>query len=91
MGNLQHTEEDVDTKEECLGLCKTTDGCSWFTHIQSSSVCLLMTDCQTLDESCDDCISGEVTCEEEAKGKTNPNSKQRQTNVSLKYIQTQLS
>ncbi len=69
MGNLQHTEEDVDTKEECLKLCKTTEGCKWFTHIQSSSVCLLLTDCQTLDESCDDCFSGEVTCDEEAKGK----------------------
>ena len=89
MGNLQHTEEDVDSKEDCLSLCKITEGCNWFTHIQSSSVCLLLTDCQTLDELCDDCISGEVTCEEEAKGKKNFNPTQL-TNVFLTQIQTRL-
>ena len=65
-----HAEIDVPSKEDCLKICKEFKGCNWFTYIQSSLSCLLMADCQTLDETCLDCISGESRCSESEDGKT---------------------
>jgi hypothetical protein len=64
IGTLVQFEENVANKETCLKTCQETEGCKWFTYAQSYSGCLLMADCGTLDESCTDCTSGEVKCEE---------------------------
>ena len=51
---------------DCLRTCKGTKGCNWFTFLPSSKVCILLSDCSSLDESCEDeCLSGEARCEEE--------------------------
>jgi hypothetical protein len=39
-----------------------------FTFQSASSNCLLFVDCPALDETCDDCISGEKVCQEEGSG-----------------------
>jgi hypothetical protein len=69
MGQFLHAEIDVTSKESCLHICKDYEGCNWFTFIQSSLSCLLLADCKTLDESCQDCVSGESRCEETEEGK----------------------
>lgn len=47
---------------DCLLLCNSTFGCRWFTYHLPSSECLLYLNCLTIDESCEDCISGERRC-----------------------------
>jgi len=62
IGQFLHAEIDVPSQEDCLNICKEFQRCNWFTYIQSSLSCLLFSDCQTLDETCLDCISGESRC-----------------------------
>jgi hypothetical protein len=57
----------VDSKfstspQDCLGLCYSNRFCQWFTFDTFTTECLLMDSCLTLDESCEDCISGERRC-----------------------------
>ena len=72
VGNLVQFEEKCDSYEQCLNLCKESQGCRWFTFasLESSnkSECILLNDCNTLDETCEKCLSGERRCEN--KGKT---------------------
>ena len=45
----------------CLGLCKSTAGCNWFTFFPSTGFCQLFEDCAELNSDiCPDCISGDV-------------------------------
>ena len=69
-GNLILTKP-LETQEECLDLCKTTEGCKWFTFVnQTEQFCILLHDCTSLDESASDCVSGEERCQsEEGNGK----------------------
>ena len=64
-GNCQgialHSEQTA-TDEDCLQLCDLTLGCRWFTFFTSGSECVLLQNCPTIDESCEDCISGERRC-----------------------------
>ncbi len=71
LGEYLHTEIDVPSKEVCLNICKEFEGCNWFTFIESALSCLLMANCQTLDETCQDCISGESRCQETGDGNLN--------------------
>ncbi len=49
---------------ECLGKCQSTDQCQWFTFKPSLPTCFLYKNCSMLsEESCPNCISGEVTCD----------------------------
>jgi hypothetical protein len=57
-----YDSKQVSNKEECLQLCKGDARCIWFTHFSSSKMCLLYTDCLTVDETCDECVSGEFSC-----------------------------
>ena len=41
----------------------------WKVAIQLNSSCILMADCETLDETCTVCISGESKCEQTTDGK----------------------
>ncbi len=43
-------------------------GCKWFTFLSEFLSCMMYSDCDTLDESCVTCISGEKRCEVEEKG-----------------------
>ncbi len=60
-----HVEVNIPAKEDCLKSCQEAEGCNWFTYFSSSLTCIHMVDCQTLDETCTDCISGESSCKEE--------------------------
>ena len=43
-------------------------GCSWFTfqsQPELESVCILFTECFTVDETCEHCVSGERRCQDE--------------------------
>ena len=66
-GVLDHFEA-AQSKEECLGLCKSMIGCGWFTFREPSSPCFLFKDCPSIDETCDSCISGERRCKQSPKG-----------------------
>ena len=47
----------------CLDLCKTNQGCGWFTYSTLINLCWLYTDCPVLDvESCQECLSGKQAC-----------------------------
>ena len=67
-GTVLHFEEDVSSQNLCLRICQKTDKCTWFTFIESLSGCLLLADCEILDETCSDCISGESICKEDSNG-----------------------
>ncbi len=47
---------------ECLEACRSDDSCLWFTHDSDGNVCLAFQDCETLDTSCDTCLSSEPQC-----------------------------
>ena len=63
LGNISHIAVQVSTAEQCLESCQQDPECRWFTHFPQDSTCQLMLDCSILDESCEDCISGEYSCE----------------------------
>ncbi len=49
--------------QECLGNCKNTTDCQWYTYLQSPNECELFRDCDTVStDNCPSCISGEVNC-----------------------------
>ena len=65
-GNKIHIAPSPQSKEECLEECKITFGCKWFTFHQYKSpqpACLLFSDCSSIDETCETCISGERRCQ----------------------------
>jgi len=51
IGDLLSYEKDVPTKEDCLQLCKNETTCRWVTFHQAESVCLLLDQCDTLDDT----------------------------------------
>ena len=53
----------VDTAEECLAECKSQPGCEWFSFSNTVGICALYRTCDTLDQGCPDCVSGENECE----------------------------
>ncbi len=57
-----HDSVQVNSKEECLLLCKGDPKCIWFTHFPASESCFLLTDCSSIDETCTECLSGEFSC-----------------------------
>ncbi len=68
-GKIIHSEE-IQTAKECLQLCDSTHGCRWFTFYTLVPVCVLFENCPTIDESCEDCISGERRCIDEVVSST---------------------
>jgi len=51
IGDLIISEKDVPTKEDCLQLCKDEQACFWVTYHRALSVCMLLSQCNTLDDS----------------------------------------
>ena len=57
------------TEEGCLGLCKATKGCKWFTffdikdNLEQGQLCLLLRDCSRLNETKPYSVSGEQLCQ----------------------------
>ena len=49
-------------EDECLNLCKDDSSCAWFTYFRAPSECVLYFDCPMIDETCEDCFSGERSC-----------------------------
>ncbi len=62
--------EKIPTAQDCLWLCNSTSGCRWFTFYQSVYECILFRNCPTIDESCEDCVSGERRCIDETTSTT---------------------
>ena len=62
--NLVDIIKDINTPESCLGCCKKSEECLYFTHFQISRECYLYPSCNYFFFECksDDCISGESTC-----------------------------
>jgi hypothetical protein len=50
--------------EECLQLCNSTFGCRWFTFYATTTECIILRSCSTIDETCEACVSGERRCAE---------------------------
>jgi hypothetical protein len=46
----------------CLEDCQVKDGCNWFTYREQLNLCELFNDCNSLDQDCTECVSGEVSC-----------------------------
>jgi hypothetical protein len=68
-GALIHSEL-ADSVDDCLGKCKSTDGCQWFSYVSASSLCFLLKDCPALDETVEGSTSGQVDCELSPAGNT---------------------
>ena len=68
IGEYLHAETSVPSKEDCLHICQSFEDCKWFTFAESISTCLLMADCEDLDATCTDCVSGESRCQDEEEG-----------------------
>ncbi len=67
-GNVLHTEYDVPSEGLCMTICQTFERCNWFTYKQRDLTCSLMADCEVLDQTCTDCLSGESRCQEPGEG-----------------------
>ena len=69
-GLIDHVEEDVASKEDCLHLCQGTLGCKWFTYQSPPSkttvtpACILYHECKNVDKACTTCVSAEWRCNE---------------------------
>ncbi len=46
--------EGLASAEDCLDLCYDTEGCQWMTYFGDTGFCVLLEDCQDLDE-CAEC------------------------------------
>jgi hypothetical protein len=68
-GIKMHSEE-MQTAKDCLQLCDSTRGCRWFTFYTLVPVCVLFENCPSIDESSEDCISGERRCIDEVVSST---------------------
>ncbi len=62
--------EETPTAEDCLQLCDLTQGCRWFSFYTLVPECVLFQNCLSIDESCEDCISGERRCIDEEMSST---------------------
>ena len=51
---------EEDASEDCLLRCRRTKDCQWFNF--NHGLCLTLNSCDTIDESCDSCLSGPATC-----------------------------
>jgi len=52
----------TSSADDCLQLCSSTFGCHWFTFYARALECVILKTCSTIDESCNECISGERRC-----------------------------
>ena len=55
---------DAKDGNECLAFCQSIASCSHFTFLQHDGACLAYSECVELDTTCNDCTSGDSTCEE---------------------------
>jgi hypothetical protein len=46
----------------CQVDCQVKDGCNWFTYREQLNLCEQFKDCNSLDQDCTECVSGEVSC-----------------------------
>ena len=57
------TEFYADNSKECLRACKNTTNYQWYTYVNSANFCFIFSNCNEIrNDTCFDCISGEVTC-----------------------------
>lgn len=65
IGNSFHVEEG-QALNGCVNICKNTPRCRWFSFVEpgqsTKSSCILLHDCNTLDETLKGCVSGERRC-----------------------------
>ena len=74
---------DVPEQNECLAKCKEDVRCQWFSYFRDSKVCETLVECPTIDETEENCVSGENECSGTEVGKeisiasTDPKSRQK--------------
>lgn len=56
------SSEIVDGHDACIQYCKDDAQCQWFTYHSSSNLCSAFTECNNIDQSCTDCVSGQRDC-----------------------------
>ena len=63
---------DVETSDECLGLCKTTPDCWWYSYRPKFGDCTLTKNCERISKRCledewpnPECYFGRVDCDKE--------------------------
>ena len=52
----------AEDKAACIGFCRMTQGCSWYSLDTNTKVCTALEDCPTLDESQTNTTSGNKDC-----------------------------
>ena len=51
----------LNSIDECLGLCATTDNCAYFDFFTSSGLCAALDGCEEFSaDACTDCESGSI-------------------------------
>lgn len=59
-GKFVDVSHEADAKA-CLGKCKATAGCEWFSYDSEGSICFALDHCDTVEE-CTTCQSGKKDC-----------------------------
>ena len=54
--------ESVQNENECLKKCHDNGSCKWFTYFSGDRQCLEFSNCNSLDASCQDCVTGQSEC-----------------------------
>ncbi len=70
-GNCQGILIDEGTTTDgnsCLHHCKANDDCLWFTFNPADDSCLLLENCQVIDDNCINCLSGQRQCSGREEG-----------------------
>lgn len=54
----------LGSPSECLEFCRGKPECQYYTHYESQQSCFAFHNCSEVsDDDCDDCVSGDVECE----------------------------
>ena len=61
-GTLVEFQGQIFSPEECLSECQQTPNCTWWTFDSDDGFCFMNSNCVKLDETCESCTSGEVSC-----------------------------
>ena len=62
--NILADIDQVGDASECRNICNSVVGCTFYTWRESSLRCLVLSSCSSIDEMCEDCITGNM-CDED--------------------------
>ena len=61
---------ESNSANKCLEHCQAIPECFWFTFLAEFEACYFFSDCNTIDETCTTCVSGEKGCKAEEPATT---------------------